>query len=308
MKSKAIIATVLMMFATLYVQGQRPLRAVMDIPYDHNSLTAGYNYRLLCDFSASLGRDIEIFKLPEGRNALELLREREYDIVVVPHDDPDMRWAPEARLPVDSLALWCTTPWCSFRNEMADWLESLPSSRSYRLNRALFLGPRMPFRVKEPKAHLSPYDDLFRKYAGLAGWDWRLLAAVAYCESRFHIEAGSHRGAMGMMQMMPVASERFGAVNSFDPEQSIKAGARYLGSLSRMFEDLVPDPEERTKYVIASYNGGEGRILRWIEYGEELGVNTAEWKYLAEVMSVKETVGYVDEVMAVYEQYCRICP
>ena len=55
----------------------------------------------------------------------------------------------------------------------------------------------------EPVFRISPYDSLFREYADTLGWDWKLLAAVAYVESKFDTAAVSSVGARGLMQMMP---------------------------------------------------------------------------------------------------------
>ena len=55
--------------------------------------------------------------------------------------------------------------------------------------------------LKEGK--ISHYDDLFKKYAQEIGWDWRMLASLAYTESNFDTTAVSWAGAKGLMQLMP---------------------------------------------------------------------------------------------------------
>ncbi|MBK6894549.1 MAG: transglycosylase SLT domain-containing protein [Flavobacteriales bacterium] len=57
---------------------------------------------------------------------------------------------------------------------------------------------------------ISPYDSLFQVHADSLSWDWRLLAAVAFKESRFDTTALSYAGAGGLMQMMPTTALRMG--------------------------------------------------------------------------------------------------
>ncbi len=73
-----------------------------------------------------------------------------------------------------------------------------------------------------------PYADIFKKEAERIGWDWQLLAAACYHESRFNANAtNKYTGAKGLMQMMPVTAERFGLNDStvYVPADNIRAGA-----------------------------------------------------------------------------------
>ena len=78
---------------------------------------------------------------------------------------------------------------------------------------------KLPEYSTEP---LSAYDDVLRQVADSTGWDWRLLAAVVYHESRFHNEAHSQRGATGLMQ---VRSERYSEEMLLDPSTNVGVGA-----------------------------------------------------------------------------------
>ena len=62
--------------------------------------------------------------------------------------------------------------------------------------------------LKEGK--ISHYDNLFKKYAQEIGWDWRLLASLAYTESNFDTTAVSWAGAKGLMQLMPATARAMG--------------------------------------------------------------------------------------------------
>lgn len=170
---------------------------------------------------------------------------------------------------------------------------------------------------------LSPYDDLIKIGASTLGWDWRLLAAVIYQESRFETDDESWAGARGFMQLMPQTAERFGAVNVDDPVENLQAGVKYLQYLDNYWMRTVDDPEERTKFVLASYNAGLGHILDARDLAAKYGKDTGVWESNVEVMLLnksqpeyfedpvvrlgqcrcQETVNYVREVLNRYDQY-----
>ncbi len=108
---------------------------------------------------------------------------------------------------------------------------------------------------------LSPYDDIIKGGAAKLGWDWRLLAAVIYQESKFNPHEESWAGAKGLMQLMPETAKRFGAKNVNDPNQSLHAGVGYLKYLDKYWKKSVPDSVQRLKFVLASYNAGLSHIL-----------------------------------------------
>ncbi|MFL5728593.1 MAG: transporter substrate-binding domain-containing protein [Cytophagaceae bacterium] len=108
--------------------------------------------------------------------------------------------------------------------------------------------------------NLSPYDKMIIQHAKEIGWDWRLLASLIYQESQFDPQAKSWVGAAGLMQLMPMTAESFGASNVYDPVQSIKAGTSYLKWLDEYWKVKVPDREERIKFIMASYNVGQEHV------------------------------------------------
>lgn len=115
--------------------------------------------------------------------------------------------------------------------------------------------------VKVPKGNISLYDDLFKKYAPVSGYDWYLLASVAYQESRFKPEVRSWAGAVGLMGLMPRTARVFGISGDDlnNPELSIKVGSELINKLNDMFAQ-IPDAEQRLKFVLAAYNGGNGHV------------------------------------------------
>ncbi len=169
---------------------------------------------------------------------------------------------------------------------------------------------------------ISRYDELIKKGAEKLGWDWRLLAAVIYQESKFISNDESWAGARGLMQLMPETAKRFGATNPDDPRQSIKAGVNYLRHLDKYWAKNITDPDERLKFVLASYNAGLSHIIDARELAKKYGKSTVVWSeveffllkksdskyYRDPVVKVgyckcEEPVNYVKNVLNTFEEY-----
>ncbi|MEM6793360.1 MAG: lytic transglycosylase domain-containing protein [Acidobacteriota bacterium] len=103
-----------------------------------------------------------------------------------------------------------------------------------------------------------PYGEAIHAAAERHGLNPALVAEVVRAESSFRAEVVSHKGAQGLMQLMPATAERFGLSGGqvFEPENNLEAGCRYLRWLADHFED------DLTK-VLASYNAGEGAVARY---------------------------------------------
>lgn len=129
------------------------------------------------------------------------------------------------------------------------------------------------------KGRISAYDALFRRYARNLGWDWRLLAAQCYVESRFDPSVVSWAGAKGIMQVMPSTARAngFSPAEMTDPEKSVQVAVKILDALDRTFASRVSDPAERRLFVLAAYNSGGAHILDAIEIARRTGRNPAKW-------------------------------
>ena len=127
---------------------------------------------------------------------------------------------------------------------------------------------------------ISVYDDLFRKYAKQIGWDWRLLASLAYTESNFDPNVTSWAGAKGLMQLMPATSRAMGvpAGKENDPEESIRAGVKLIAALQQIFKK-VDDPAEQVKFVLAAYNAGAGHVTDAIALARKYGRDPYVWEH-----------------------------
>ena len=103
---------------------------------------------------------------------------------------------------------------------------------------------------------LRPFFEAAGQETGLG---WRLLAALAYQESRWRPSAVSPRGAQGVMMLMPVTATKMGVKNVFAAEENIFGGARYLAYMKERIPKRILDPD-RTLLAMAAYNMGIGHL------------------------------------------------
>jgi hypothetical protein len=83
-----------------------------------------------------------------------------------------------------------------------------------------------------------------------------LIYSQMHQESSFKIRATSHKGASGLMQLMPATARRFGVTSIYDPRQNIDAGVKYMRWLLDTFRgDVV--------LALAGYNAGEGAVMKY---------------------------------------------
>lgn len=169
---------------------------------------------------------------------------------------------------------------------------------------------------------ISAYDDIIKQGANKLGWDWRLLAALVYKESRFNHSAVSYAGAVGLLQLMPVTLQRFGVNDPNNPNESLRGGVNYLKYLDGFWLDRVPDNNERIKFILASYNVGHGHVQDAWRLAYKYGKDNKRWKNVAYYLERKSkpevyrdpwvksgyakghvTVRYVREVYGLYESY-----
>jgi len=155
-------------------------------------------------------------------------------------------------------------------------------------------------RIRIPKGAISPFDHLFKRYAPQIGWEWQLLAALAFHESRFDASEKSWAGAAGLMQLMPHTAANFGlnSKTKLDPEMNIEAGVQYIKSLNMTFRE-VTDKKERIKFILAGYNSGPSHILDAMALTKKHGKNSQIWFNNVEyyLLKISEPEFYQDKVV-----------
>jgi membrane-bound lytic murein transglycosylase F len=109
------------------------------------------------------------------------------------------------------------------------------------------------------ETRLPPLRPPFEAAARDTGLEWRMLAALAYQESRWRPAAVSPRGAQGVMMLMPQTAKKMGVGNVFAPDENILGGARYLAYMKERIPKRITDPD-RTWMAIAAYNIGIGHL------------------------------------------------
>ncbi|MEX0928547.1 MAG: transporter substrate-binding domain-containing protein [Balneolales bacterium] len=171
---------------------------------------------------------------------------------------------------------------------------------------------------------ISEYDDLIVKYAKNTTLDWKLIAALIYQESQFNPSARSWAGATGLMQLMPRTARAYGANNPSNPDENIQAGSKFLEWLEGYWHDKIQDEDERMKFVLASYNVGQGHVQDARRLTNKYNGNPDVWDEVAEFLLKKsdkeyyndevvhygycrgeEPVNYVGDIMYIYSHYKR---
>jgi membrane-bound lytic murein transglycosylase F len=151
--------------------------------------------------------------------------------------------------------------------------------------------------------NISPYDHLFRKYSGSISWDWHLLASMAYYESTFDTTSVSPRGAVGLMQLMPETANMT-PEELMNPEENIKAAIDYIKVLNRIFGQ-IENEEERAKFIMASYNVGQGHVIDAMKLAEKYGKDKYAWDDNVETyLRLKADSGYYNDPIC-KNGFCR---
>jgi membrane-bound lytic murein transglycosylase MltF len=154
---------------------------------------------------------------------------------------------------------------------------------------------------------------LFRKYAEVYEFDWLMLVALAYQESRLDQDLRSRAGAVGVMQILPstAADPKVDIRDIHLLERNIEAGTKYLRFLrSRYFADPKLDGANRTYFTFAAYNAGPRRIAQLRDEAARDGLDPNVWFDNVEVVAARrigrETVQYVSNISKYHMAYSRI--
>jgi len=106
------------------------------------------------------------------------------------------------------------------------------------------------------RRNLDTYDDIIVSAADEYSLAPELVKAVVLVESGMNPRATSHRGAQGLMQLMPATAAELGVADSYAPLANVRGGARYLRQMLNMFGG---DKE----LALAAYNAGPGNVRKY---------------------------------------------
>lgn len=148
-----------------------------------------------------------------------------------------------------------------------------------------------------------PYKEMVVEYSGVRNLDSNLVAGVILSESKFKLAAKSHKGAIGLMQIMPKTAQwiaeqmedkQFSLAVLHDPEVNIKFGTWYLQSLKKEFSG-------NEVLMLAAYNAGRGNVKDWMEkYQWDMNFKDIEQ------IPYRETRQYVKKVLESKVQYQKL--
>ena len=157
--------------------------------------------------------------------------------------------------------------------------------------------------ILEKVIYPYPNQEIIENYATLYGVDPLLVVSVIREESKFDSKSESHKGAKGLMQLMPSTAQEvakslgdktYTEEGLLIPEKNIQYGTWYLASLQKAFAG-------NTTLVTAAYNGGRGHVQEWITSGQIDSKNIH-----IEDIPFKETRDYVGRVLKSYEKYNKL--
>lgn len=168
---------------------------------------------------------------------------------------------------------------------------------------------------------ISPFDRLIAYHARAEGFDWRLIAALIFEESHFDPASRSDKGAVGLMQVRPIAAEAVGAMQFQAPADNVQTGVRYLRQLDDMFQ--AARGRDRLAIILAAYNVGPGHLHDAQMLARHFGYDPNRWQDALELMlplleqasiyqqlpngyaKGSDTVAYVRRILERYERYKR---
>ena len=298
-----------------------------------HGLETGFSYELLGKFAQAHDcmADIVTVTGKDTTDYLELLKKGKIDILVTHVDDDETFEGMGISHSVNGCSAWITSEE-NLRglSQINGWMSCFSATDEYRQIVKRYFNSTNPSKRAERGViaeNVSPYDSILKEYASALGWDWRMLAAVVYQESKFSINSCSHRGAKGLMQVMPRTAMKYGIYDLSDPEKNIEAGTEHLKRLQRLYRNEGMSHDELIKFTLASYNAGEGRISDCRSLAAAMSKDNTKWENIVDVIpmmredsildnnAVKhgkfqghETIAYVDNIMDIYMAICKIHP
>lgn len=187
---------------------------------------------------------------------------------------------------------------------LADRATAMTIYRRYYENVTFIRNPFGPTE-RDRMRQLTPH---FGNVADQAGFDFMLMIAQGYQESRLDPMARSPVGARGVMQLMPATGAEMGVRDLHDAAQNIRGGVSYMQKLRETyFNDPAIPPIEQIKFALAGYNAGPNRINRLRQEAQANGLDPNQWfGHVERVVQRRvgsEPVRYVSNIFAIYAMY-----
>ncbi len=118
----------------------------------------------------------------------------------------------------------------------------------------------------------AEYDGIVKVMAREYRVPAQLIHSIIKVESNYNSRAVSHKGAMGLMQLMPATAKQYGVKDIFDPMENIEGGVKYIRDLMKLYD-------KNTNLVLAAYNAGQSAVAK---YGG--------------IPPYRETINYIDKI------------
>lgn len=276
-------------------------------------------YRRMLNLAEEIGDTIDIVDVPEEAETLIMLvAEGQIDYTVCDENVALVNQTYYPNLDIQTAIsfpqnlAWAVNSEATELKEVIDeWLSLYRKSTRYAvIYNKYFKNQRSASIVKSDlftisSGKISTYDEHIREYSEQIGWDWRLLASMIYQESRFDPGAQSWAGAFGLMQFMPVTARRFGINMNSSAKDQINAGTQFISWLDKRFIASIPDKEERIKFILASYNVGQGHVFDAIRLADKNGKDPQKWHDSVEEYLLKKTNPQYYQDPVVKYGYCR---
>jgi membrane-bound lytic murein transglycosylase F len=299
-------------------------------------------YTRLLNLSDEIGGDIDIAEVPGNINTEQLIKRVAEGEIKYTVSDENIALINQAYYPIldvkTAVSFPQRTAWVVRKNSpllletVNEWLIDIKKTTDYYVIYNKYFKNRRAFRSRMESEYssigggkISRFDDHIRSFADSIGWDWKLLASLIYQESQFRPNVKSWAGAVGLMQLLPSTAKHYGAKNIYNPYENIMAGTKYLKWLESYWNEIVK-PEERLKFVLASYNCGYNHIEDARRLTEKYNEDPNSWNgnvanyvlklsdeeyYNDQVVNFgycrgEEPVAYVDEILDRYQHYLKL--
>ena len=278
-------------------------------------------YARLVNLSDEIGGDIDIVEVPGNVSTEELIARvarGEIEFTVADENVAQVNAGYHHNIDIRTpVSLPQRIAWAVRRNSpklqesINQWLTELKYEptfnvlyNKYHRNKRFFADRVASETFSFTGGQISPFDQIIQENAHTLGWDWRLLASQVYQESQFDPNARSWAGAGGLLQLMPATAREFGATRISDPKDNLGAGTKYLKWLLNYWKD-IPDSLQRIKFVLGSYNTGQGHVEDARRLAQKFGKNPDQWDdNVAEYLLKKSQEAFFNDEVVQFG-YCR---